>query len=89
MSGLNQDSQYTDAGITNILEIENYTEGTKYKLKDLIKAERVLLKAPFAKDQKKLNIQILDFKDYVSASKEREKIDYKYEISLSPILSLK
>ncbi len=52
MSGINQDSKYEDIGITNILEMKNYTDENMYKLKDEIKRQRILLSAPFARDQR-------------------------------------
>lgn len=82
MSGVNQTKEYENVGITNIINLDSFTEEVKYKLKDFIKRQNILLTAPFNSNQKIVNIEIFSSYDYVSASKEREKIDYKYEIDL-------
>jgi hypothetical protein len=84
MSGINEDSKYEDIGITNVLEVRDYSDEKRYKLKDEIKRQHILLSAPFAKHQKIIEIKIFEFDTYSMASKEREEITYDYEVQLTP-----
>lgn len=85
MSGVNKYDDYEVVCVTNILKINDYSEEIKYKLKDLVRQQESLIsiKAPFVSNQKIKNITILDFLDYVSASKEREKMEYGHEVSIA------